>query len=382
MLTKGPVALVAIGLPLLAWRRLDIASTSARATRGAVTAALALAVLPVTLWAVLAALREPVLWRALFFGQHIERAALGTAHAGPPWEHLVELPWLLLPWTPLAVLGLADGWSAWRARQRREPHSAELLFVAWWFVSLFLFFSAIPAKREVYLLPAFPACALLAAHGLARRIDGDFRARWAGRAVTAGLVLVGVALVSSTAVFALAAHPLFSSTGVARLLRSAAENHPALELRPSISALPFLAGALIAHRAFGRGDVAKWASAVCASWTVGLMVAVVFLAPAVDLEKSDRALAARLARLPQRPTRILCIGLRPDGLRFYGGGPCVESKGTPAEMRAAFEREGAQFLAVMTSYRHAQLSPESKRQLRVLDAADQSLERVVVVGGR
>jgi len=83
------------------------------------------------------------------------------------------LPWsLVLPWAAIA-------W--WRGR--REDEGGRFLHV--WWIAILAFFTLAAGKRAVYLLPLYPAVALLAARALAAAADGD---RLFGRlAVPAGL---------------------------------------------------------------------------------------------------------------------------------------------------------------------------------------------------
>lgn len=75
------------------------------------------------------------------------------------WLVTRALPWsAVLPWT---VLRMTRGYSA---------DVTERFLHAWW-VSIFIVFAFAAGKRAVYLLPVFPAIALLAARALNRLID-------------------------------------------------------------------------------------------------------------------------------------------------------------------------------------------------------------------
>jgi len=125
---------------------------------------------PAAFFAPLAAWLTPLMLRAasnpeiasyldnLLFRQTITRYANPWHHFQPFWYFLVEvIPWA---WFPLILLfpWLASRWfSRWK---ERDP---SLVLLLGWIALVLLFFSISPAKRGVYLLPAAPALALLAA---------------------------------------------------------------------------------------------------------------------------------------------------------------------------------------------------------------------------
>ncbi|MCZ6673960.1 MAG: glycosyltransferase family 39 protein [Verrucomicrobia bacterium] len=146
----------------------------------------------VSLWgpagySVLGALRE----------HFVERGIHGMHHAQPFWYFFDRLTTSMLPWS-----GLIPGALYW-AWKRRAIKTDSLALVTCIFV--FLFFSISTEKRDLYMLPAFPAWALLMASlvGSVCRLDEPTlqkavpHRRWVtlGLGVIAGVItLVGVAL--------------------------------------------------------------------------------------------------------------------------------------------------------------------------------------------
>lgn len=349
MLSKGPVALINTGLPLAAWAATKLRSNGPRASRGVVALALVLAVVPVALWAVAASLQEPELWRPLFFGQHVERAAKGTAHRGPPWQNLLQVPLLVLPWSVPVLFGCVDGFRAWRAHRAGDASQAGLARVWLWAAVLFVFFSIIPAKRELYLMSAYPAFALLGARRLVRAIEhGAVGARSA--ALPLGLfALLGLALAlgAPLAGRVLASDSLVDARHEYERLLAA---YPGLALRGALSGAVFVIGAALGWRAWRARNLESWATTVAATWAVGVATTAALLLPVNDVVKSDRELAAKLAALPGEPEAIPFYNTHPEGPRFYGAGPCVsaaveELLDGRLESRAA--QEGDDFVAVV-----------------------------------
>jgi 4-amino-4-deoxy-L-arabinose transferase-like glycosyltransferase len=110
--------------------------------------------------------------------------ALDTGHRHGP---LYLLPhWLLgaLPWSLLAP-GVA--WFLWRSR----PLDPTLRYLVVWFATVFVFFSIPASKRAVYLLPAYPAGALLLGLVLGPGPDGAGPRRLVAWGFMIGAVAIG-----------------------------------------------------------------------------------------------------------------------------------------------------------------------------------------------
>jgi 4-amino-4-deoxy-L-arabinose transferase-like glycosyltransferase len=156
---KGPVILVHL-LPLLLTIRLWAPQPPrlAQAAKGFGFAFL-LALGLVAIWLVPALITATPEYRTeLLWTQSAARVAGGMAHDRPVWFLTALLPLILFPW----------GWS-WRlwggvARNWRADPAARLCVI--WAVSALVLFSLISGKQIHYLLPAFPAMALLFAMAL------------------------------------------------------------------------------------------------------------------------------------------------------------------------------------------------------------------------
>ncbi len=139
-------------------------------------------------WAVPAAIEGGEAYRdAIFWGQSAGRMVNSFAHKRSWWWFLAVLPPLLLPWTvwpPLwrAARGLPDLF--------KEPG---VRFCLSWFLPAFIAFSLISGKQLHYLLPIFPALALLIARLLETKQARD--GSWIDRAAPGGLfALIGGAM--------------------------------------------------------------------------------------------------------------------------------------------------------------------------------------------
>ncbi|MFO0966273.1 MAG: glycosyltransferase family 39 protein [Gemmataceae bacterium] len=123
------------------------------------------------------------LWR-VFFVYHNFQRGLGTGEnlaSHPVWYYVPRLAVDLAPWSVLLP------WAAWRSWRRRRSDEGEntdigafmVRISGFWFVAFIAFFSLMSFKRADYLLPAFPAFALLVGALLDEAIvPGTTRRSW------------------------------------------------------------------------------------------------------------------------------------------------------------------------------------------------------------
>lgn len=189
LLSKGPVILLHL-LPaaLLGHLWVDRACLKGwMCWYGGTFAALLLGALIALAWALPAAEAGGEAYRnAIFWGQTAERMVDSFAHKAPVWWYLPWLPVLLLPWAlwpPLWRAARTAGRAAWRERPVR--------FLLCWALPVFIAMSLISGKQVKYLLPIFPALALLGAYWLARA-EQDWRPRrqWLATALLAAPALL------------------------------------------------------------------------------------------------------------------------------------------------------------------------------------------------
>ncbi len=135
-------------------------------------------------WFIWVSLRNPEFFQFFFIHEHVERF-LTKVHSRyqPPWYFIPMLVVGLLPWTMLLPGALAGA-------LRREALGGfqPRRFLLVWVVFVFAFFSASSSKLPSYILPMFPAMALLLGPYVARLSP---RA-WAWHA--APYVVIGAAL--------------------------------------------------------------------------------------------------------------------------------------------------------------------------------------------
>ncbi|MGC1457446.1 MAG: glycosyltransferase family 39 protein [Steroidobacteraceae bacterium] len=186
-MTKGLIAGVlplftllcysALQRDLTPWRRLLL-------VRGA--ALFAVLCLP---WLILIQHRLPQFFQFFFVREHFQRYLTKIENRYQPWWYFIPILLAgILPWLLPALRSL---WLDWRAGARP---GFDLRRFAWvWCVVIFVFFSASDSKLSTYILPMFPALALLMATAPLPRLNADLRATGIGMMVL-GVLLLAAAL--------------------------------------------------------------------------------------------------------------------------------------------------------------------------------------------
>lgn len=305
-LVKGPVALLPLlaAAVFLAWER------RLRELRSLVPA-----------WSWLLSLGLPLLWVAgavaltpqgFFYEAVVQNTAgrfVGEFSKVEPFYYFAyQFPVNFLPWTVLWPLVALELWRRGKLPPEEREHASAWRFLLAWVGTWFVFFSLSHGKRGLYLIPCFPAAALLCAAALES---------WLGRRAELGVWLRrGLA----------AAFALVAAVGVAFLVRSGAPFPRAPEVAtPGAFGAALVVLALLAAGCWlllaRRG--ARLAGPLVA--TVALVATVelaVFdlLHPAFEPLKSPRPIAEAAAALVPEGGRIGLYGHSAmiGGLAFYG----------------------------------------------------------------
>lgn len=229
---------------------------------------------------------------ANLFRQTIGRFFLGISHAQWPWFYGTHLPLDLAPWA--LFLPWTLHW-VWKQRNTTEA----MRFLLCWTVPALIFFSICIGKRSVYLLPLYPAMAILIAQSVLTMMDeGD--APWRRR----------IAGVWGVILLALAIAPLVL---------------PYTEYReswhPSLVAVSVIAGACGLHALYTafRTDGKKLMGSMAAHFSVVALLCAVFVFPAVDPYKSARSFCAPLSALADRDVdyNLYSLGFSKEEYVYY-----------------------------------------------------------------
>ncbi len=154
-LTKGPVGLF---LPLLASLFYLLIQKDWRGIKGMrILSGMILFLAIVLSWYIPAILKggEAYLNETLFH-QTIDYYSKGWDHPKPIYFYLRNFPVDFLPWVLFFPGAMVYGYSKEACGKRKE-----FLFLLTWFIVIFLFFSFSKTKRDLYLLPLYPAASLM-----------------------------------------------------------------------------------------------------------------------------------------------------------------------------------------------------------------------------
>jgi 4-amino-4-deoxy-L-arabinose transferase-like glycosyltransferase len=287
--------------------------------------------------------------------QQVERYTRSWVHRGPWYQYLGDFATGFLPWSLFVPGALVVAWQSWRDA-KRSPSATEsqapapLLFPLCWFVSGFVFFSLSTGKRAAYLLPLYPAAALLVG-GLWNRTIAEARgSRWVSIPVA---LLAGVAALAAglATVHALGVLVLPRRHIPGRMVDTLVPADPAWQVA---AGAVLLAGAAAVWLTWRRGRIGATLVAIVLVTAVCLLGITLVRAPQYEARYPARELAARIAPLVPPGEPILSLLGDYDFLvAFYLDRPLSPLPG-PGELLAA--RRLAPRLALLDNNDRALLS--------------------------
>jgi 4-amino-4-deoxy-L-arabinose transferase-like glycosyltransferase len=261
-----------------------------------------------------------------FTQEYIIRQHVGRFRGGDVWHNAPIFTYALFfligffPWAGLtpAAFRIPTGTPA-----ETEAHR----FLLVWFWTIFLFFSLSAAKLPTYIVPAYPAAALLVG-------------RWLDRALLASAEPAEVRSLRRAGMTALLVAGLLVAAALAgpRLVPANAPIPPDLARLTLWVTLLMFAGCLIAWACFQRGgQSARGRRAGIAAWT-GTMAGFVGIAATAGYALADRDLIGTYQRLAAAARADAEAGLpvvyynivpRRPSMLFYAGYAPFERKETP-----------------------------------------------------
>lgn len=370
VLAKGPVGmLLPLGVALVTlvvdrrlrdWRRFAPWSGPA------------LFVVVVASWMALATIGgggEYSVWGA--FREHVlDRAVHGMHHAQPFWYYAETLPVRLLPWSFLLPGALLLAW------RRRDAADRFLLVFG---VFVVVFFSISTEKRDLYVLPAFPAFALLMARLVdavgrpdedAGRVDGrppPVDRRW----LRWPLVLTGA---------------LFLALGVA-LPVAGYRTAVVPQWIPLLLGVAVLASGLAVIRSTLRGRYLPSVGLITAGIATAYLIAAGVLFPALDPVKSSRAFSMKILEVTRASREAghvvpsFHLSNLPEAFSFYTRGVYFPEIEDPAAL-AEHLRDPQRVFAVADADSLDRLPPDVRASIKLLDRTRLSRKDVVIVANR
>lgn len=289
----------------------------------------------------------------------VDRGIHGMHHAQPWWYYAEVLPLQLLPWSFLVPGALV---LAWRRRDRNDR------FLLVTVIFIVLFFSISTEKRNLYVLPAFPAFALMTARFVGALVGWEkapqMSPRWltVGQSFLAGLFgLLGAAAPIAAQRVELVPAWVFWVLGVLLLATGAAT-------------LVALVKKQLLHAALAPA--------------IGLAAAYVFISmtvfPMSDAFKSGRAFALDIrestteSRAAGHAVLAFDIGNLTDQYAFYSDGVYFIKTNSEADLARHLD-QSARVLAVVNADRLDDLPDELEQRLEVLATTRGSRRNVALI---
>ncbi len=170
ILIKGPIIVMVVGLTAIALTIGDRQWRWLKRLRPWPGVAIALAICLPWLIAITISSKGAFLDQSLGRDMAAKLAGGQESHGAPPGAYLAMFPVAFWPGSLFALLGIPFVW-----RNRRDRGVA---FCLAWIVPSWLVFEIVPTKLPHYVLPLYPAIALLAGMALSNRLDAAHPIDW------------------------------------------------------------------------------------------------------------------------------------------------------------------------------------------------------------
>jgi len=151
-----------------------------------------------------------VFYQEYFLHHHVDLlTGKDFSHGRPASYYLPSLLWGMFPWSLFLPMALVRAWRGTAAQPGDGPGDAPAAgpeadqarrFVLVWAAGLVLMFTAMSSKLHSYLLPMYPAAALLVGDWLAGAVSAK---RWRALALASGLAALAVTAASVVATVAI-----------------------------------------------------------------------------------------------------------------------------------------------------------------------------------
>jgi 4-amino-4-deoxy-L-arabinose transferase-like glycosyltransferase len=310
VLTKGPVGVALPGIVIVlyfAWNR-----ELARLLDRRVFAAALVFLLVAGPWYGLVTAETRGEWARQFFGkENLQRFSTPMEnHSGPFFYHAAALFALFAPWSAFLLAAVWYGWRGTKPAGGRAEAARPERFLLCWFGAYLVFFSAAATKLPNYMLPAYPALAVLTARFLMRWRTGEVTVpKWLMPAGVAGVALTGIAVAVGLVVV----------SGAGGLLPPTARTFPGAERVAVLGAVP-LACAVALWLALRANDRARFVRAQAAGAVAFTALIAALASGPFDARKAAKELVRESGvSAPERDIRLAHHDWFQPSVVFYSG---------------------------------------------------------------
>lgn len=357
-LTKGPVGFILPALTVVFYLCLKKDVSSLKRLFFHPGALLFFAV--VLAWVIPACIQGGEAYRdEILFKQTIGRVHNSWSHKQPFYYYFKNLPSLLYPWVfflPSAFMYLFS---------RRKEIKEDILFPVIWFITVFVFFTLCSGKRQLYLLPLFPAVALMIGFLFDKFFGNDtfFNKR---------LISIPLCLLIVSFMAACFAVP-FIAQSFSDEYRRAFTLYPLPIILGLISIFAFYC--LLKHR------IALCFNLVIVIMTVCFLYAAGSVFPAANQFKSAKPLSIRITGYLQEGDLLVSYRMHSDipAFNFYTGIPEIKQYETFGELITCFTRSHKRIFCLTQKKYFMQLSPIAPFSLFEWDAASIGRYEIVLL---
>jgi 4-amino-4-deoxy-L-arabinose transferase-like glycosyltransferase len=219
-----------------------------------------------------------------------------AGHREPFFYYLWNFPANFLPWTLFVPSAIIYG--------LKVKEKKEIFFLSLWVALIFVFFSLAQAKRELYILPVYPAAALVVGRFLAdvgsKKVKDPRLFSWPLLLMLAILFIMGIA--------APFAAPLFGHRYLSH----------ALEIG-LVGTVICVGGSLIAFFSYRGGKKARAFFIIIAMMFAFSLYAVFRVFPEINRYKSARPLSEQVVGMMQPGDQLGVFGLEGADYNYYTG---------------------------------------------------------------
>ena len=223
-------------------------------------------------------------------------------HAEPFYFYFIRFPVEFFPWIVFLPTALILG------LRKEFGNRREFLFLSIWFFFIFLFFTLSKGKKDNYLLPLYPAAALM----VGALWDHGLQSEEGRKGFLSGLLLLTL---------------LFFGASVLFLSKIPQRSYPALMDYHSLglSVLCYLlAGSFFSLVFFIKKR--KWASFISLMTALALFhLHLCFLLPQFDPQRSAKAFSEKILKRMEAGDELKTYSLKSNGLLYYTKKPYIES---------------------------------------------------------
>jgi 4-amino-4-deoxy-L-arabinose transferase-like glycosyltransferase len=319
VLTKGPVGFLLPFLTMVVY--LVVTKNFRHFKKLEIPWGLVVFILIISAWLIPACIQGGETYTQLIlFRQNIERFADSWTHKQPFYYYLEVFPGGFVPW-----ILLLPGALLWGFSKDQKEHRLNFFFPLCWFLTIFIFFSISTSKRELYLLPLYPAASLLLGGFISSCISSPERGGIVSKFLLIPLYFLGgVFMLGGIGVCIFP----FIKTPASGLLRF----FPHL----LIFFLLFLAGGYLILFFVRKNKLTASLLTIVLIMVVGYLGAIEVILPSMNPLKSAKPMCQTiLSHLPKDKT-IVAYGLKLAPFNFYTGLNKIEELKTKEELMQAF----------------------------------------------